>query len=121
MIKHHQYLAKGKKKTISESTTLPKISVQTVLIILGLIVLVLFEPSFVYVLDKIYLSRFSDSLHILYLVGMAGVRLAQNFSTFFTLLNIKRMEVTFPDYPDYFQDTYSKELFEEFQAVILQS
>ena len=114
LTKHHQFLAKGKKKTISESTTLPKISIQTVLILLVSTLLVLFEPSFVYILDQIYLSRFSDSLDILYLVGIAGVRLARNFSSFFTLLNVKRLDVTFTDYPDYFQDIYSKELLEEF-------
>lgn len=82
---------------------------------------ILLEPSFVFVLDEAYVSKFSDSLDILYIIGTAGVRLAENYSVLFTLLNIKRMQANISDYSDFYEDIYLNELLTSFKDVIKKS
>jgi len=88
------------------------------MLVVACAMLVILIPSLVYILDEAYVSKFSDSLDILYIIGTAGVRLAENYSMLFTLLNIKRMKTNFADYSDFYEDTYFDALLAFFKEVI---
>lgn len=107
--KKNVILLKSKKKTISETTSLKKISIPLLILLLMILISLLLQPTFVFVFGEIYISKFFENLKTLFIIGKSEINMSCHFGLFFTILNLRRIR-EYEDYPQYFYSKFSDDL-----------